>query len=426
MMVGTLSMIAVPDRPELATLTARVFRNIGVVETPARLARGSREAPPQAIPRRVGRPSFIKHVVYIIKENRTYDQVLGDLPKGNGDPSLVLFGRDVTPNHHTLAQEFVLLDNFYVDAEVSPDGHNWAMAATANDYVQKNWPTTYSKRGRGYDYEGGQPAAYPRGGFLWDGAARAGVSYRVYGEYTEFQRYPSRETMPSLRDHVAPKYHGYDLKVRDQTRIDEWLEEFREFDRQGTLPQLSILRLPNDHTAGTRPTYPTPQAMVADNDLALGRLVEAISRSRYAMDTVIFVVEDDAQDGPDHVDAHRTVALVAGTYVRRGIVDHTPYSTVSMLRTIELILGMSPLTQFDAAALPMLGAFSDEPQRFEYKALIPRQPLTAVNRPDAPGAAESLRLPLDEADEAPPSVLNRILWLAIKGNAPMPAPHAAR
>jgi YVTN family beta-propeller protein len=421
MIVGTLSVIAVPGRPELATLTARVALNNGFGETRMRLAPGWRESTPQAVPRRVGRPSFIKHVIYIIKENRTYDQLLGDVPKGNGDPSLVLFGRDVSPNHHALAQEFVLLDNFYADAEVSADGHNWSTAATANDYVQKNWPATYSNRGRGYDYEGGEPAAYARSGFLWDGAARAGVSYRVYGEYTEFEQYPSRETMPSLRDHVAPNYHGYDLKVRDQTRIDEWLEEFREFDRQGTLPQLSIFRLPNDHTAGTRPGYPTPQAMVADNDLALGRLVEAIARSRYAMDTVIFVTEDDAQDGPDHVDAHRTVALVAGAYVRRGIVDHTPYSTVSMLRTIELILGIAPLTQFDAAAVPMLGAFSDQPQRFEHKALIPRQPLGAVNRPDAPGAMESMRLPLDEADEAPPRVLNRILWLAIKGNVPMPA-----
>ncbi len=426
MIVGTLSAIAVPGRLELATLTARVVHNNGFGETPRRLARGWREAPPQAVPRRVGRPSFIKHVIYIIKENRTYDQLLGDVPKGNGDPSLVLFGRDVSPNHHALAQEFVLLDNFYADAEVSADGHNWSTAATANDYVQKNWPATYSDRGRDYDYEGGQPAAYPRSGFLWDAAARAGVSYRVYGEYIAFGKYPSLETMPSLKDHIAPKYHGYDTKIRDQTRIDEWLEEFREFDRNGTLPQLSILRLPNDHTAGTRPGYPTPQAMVADNDLALGRLIEAISHSSYAMDTVIFAVEDDAQDGPDHVDAHRTVALVAGAYVRRGIVDHTPYSTVAMLRTIELILGIAPLTQFDAAAVPMLGAFSDQPQPFEHKALIPRQSLSAVNSPDAPGAMESLRLPLDEPDEAPPSVLNRILWRAIKGNVPMPAPITRR
>jgi hypothetical protein len=361
-------------------------------------------------------------VIYIIKENRTYDQVLGDLPRGNGDPSLVLFGRDVSPNHHRIAEGFVLLDNFYADAEVSADGHNWATAAMANDYVQKNWPANYSDRGRGYDFEGGQPAAYPRGGFLWDAAARAGVAYRAYGEFTEFRSYPSRETMPSLQGHVAPGYHGYDLKVTDQTRIDEWLAEFREFDRRGTLPQLTIMRLPNDHTAATRPGYPTPQAMVADNDLALGRLVEAVARSRYSADTAIFAVEDDAQNGPDHVDAHRTVALVAGAYVRRGTVDHAVYSTVSMLRTIELILGIPPLTQYDAAALPMLGAFSDRAERFDYKAAVPHQSLTAVNRPNDPGAAESLRLPMDEADEIPPAVLNRILWRAIKGDAPMPAP----
>ena len=426
MIAGTVSVIPVPDGPGLAEATARVVRNNGFDETRSRLVQGARNASPHAVPRRVGDPSLIKHVIYIIKENRTYDQVLGDLPAGNGDPALVLFGRDVSPNHHKLAQGFVLLDNFYADAEVSADGHNWATAAMANDYVQKNWPANYSDRGRGYDFEGGQPATYPRGGFLWDAAARAGVSYRVYGEFTEFRSYPSREAMPSLKGHVAPGYHGYDLKVQDQARIDEWLAEFREFDRQGTLPQLTIMRLPNDHTAATRPGYPTPQAMVADNDLALGRLVEAVACSRYSGDTAIFAVEDDAQNGPDHVDAHRTVALVAGAYVRRGTVDHAVYSTVSLLRTIELILGIPPLTQYDAAALPMLGAFGDRAERFDYKAAVPRQPLTAVNRPAAPGAAESLRLPMDEADEIPPAVLNRILWRAIKGTAPMPAPRTTR
>ncbi len=426
MMVGTLSVIPVPDGPGLAASTARVVRNNGFDETRNRLVQGSREAPPRAIPRRVGSPSLIKHVIYIIKENRTYDQVLGDLRRGNGDPSLVLFGRGITPNHHRLAEEFVLLDNFYVDAEVSPDGHNWATAALANDYVQKNWPANYSNRGRGFDFLGGAPAAYPRGGFLWDAAARAGVSYRIYGEFTELGGYPSRGTMPSLEGRVAPAYHGYDLAIKDQARIDEWLKEFREFEREGTLPQLMVLSLPNDHTAGTRPGYPTPQAMVADNDLALGRLVETVSRSRYAKDTAIFVVEDDAQDGPDHVDAHRTVALVAGAYVRRGIVDHTFYSTVSLLRTIELILGIPPLTQYDAAAQPLLAAFSDQPLRFNYKASLPAQPLTALNSPTAPGAAESLRLPLDEADKVPAAVLNRILWRAIKGDAPMPEPKTTR
>jgi YVTN family beta-propeller protein len=426
MIVGTVTVVPVPDGPGLAGMTTHVVRNNGFDETRNALVRGPREASPQAIPRRVGSPSFIKHVIYVVKENRTYDQLFGDLPQGNGDPSLVLFGLEITPNHHSLAQEFVLLDNFYADAEVSADGHNWTTAAMANDYVQKNWPASYSDRGRPYDFEGGQPAAYPRSGFLWDAAARARVSYRIYGEFTEYEQYPSRETMPSLQGHVAPTYHGWDTRVKDQTRIDEWLAEFGEFDRTGTLPQLTILRLPNDHTVGTRPGYPTPQAMVADNDLALGRLMEAVSRSRYAADTAIFVVEDDAQDGPDHVDAHRTIALVAGPYVRRGTVDHTLYSTVSLLRTIELILRIPPLTQYDAAAQPLLGAFNDTPQRFQYHARIPRQPLTAINPANAPGAAESLQLPMEEADEAPPAALNRILWRAIKGATPMPAPRSTR
>ncbi|HTD45985.1 MAG TPA: bifunctional YncE family protein/alkaline phosphatase family protein [bacterium] len=425
MIVGTVSIVPAPEGTALAAMTARTVQNNGFDETRSRLVAGG-PVPPVAIPRRVGSPSLIKHVIYVIKENRTYDQVLGDLPKGNGDPSLVLFGRDTTPNHHRLAQDFVLLDNFYADAEVSADGHNWAMAAIANDYVQKNWPANYSDRGRDFDFQGGQPAAYPRSGFLWDGAARAGVSYRVYGEFTEFGMVPSRGTMPSLSGHVAPGFRGYDLTVPDQTRIDEWLKEFREFEQQGTLPQLMILWLPRDHTAGTRPGAPTPQAMVADNDLALGRLVETVSHSRYAGDTVIVATEDDAQNGPDHVDAHRTIAVLAGAFVRRGTVDHTLYSTVSLLRTIELILGIPPLTQFDAAAQPLLGAFTDRAAPFTYTASTPRQSLVALNAPTAPGAAESLRLPLNEVDEVPPAVLNRILWRAIKGDVPMPAAPAIR
>lgn len=420
MIVGTVSVIPVPDGRGLATATARVVQNNGFDEAHNRLAHGNPRLLPRAIPRRVGEPSLIKHVIYIIKENRTYDQVLGDMPEGNGDRTLVLFGQDVTPNHHRLAREFVLLDNFYADAEVSADGHNWSTAAIANDYVQKNWPANYSDRGRGYDFEGGNPASYPRRGFLWDAAARAGVSYRVYGEFTEFRTYPSRGTMPGLDGRVSPQYRGYDLKIPDQERIDAWLAEFQAFGRQGTLPQLMILRLPNDHTAGTRPGYPTPQAMMADNDLALGRLVEAVSRSPFWKDTLVVAVEDDAQNGPDHVDAHRTVALLAGAYVRRRVVDHTFSSTVSLLRTIELILGIPPMTQYDAAAQPLLSAVTDEPAPFSYAAVVPGQSLVAVNTPTAPGAAESLLLPLDEADEAPSAIFNRILWRAIKGNVPLP------
>jgi YVTN family beta-propeller protein len=420
MIAGTVSFIPVPDAPSLAAMTARVVQNNGFNEARNSLASGRAGLQPRAIPRRVGDPSLIKHVIYIIKENRTYDQVLGDLKEGNGDPSLVLFGPDASPNHHRLAREFVLLDNFYANAEVSADGHNWSTAAMANDYVQKNWPATYSNRGRDYDFEGGQPAAYPRSGFLWDAASRARVSYRIYGEFTEFRQYPSRGTMPSLDGHVSPGYHGYDLKVPDQTRLSEWLAEFQEFERAGTLPQLLILRLPNDHTAGTRPGYPTPQAMVADNDLALGRIVEAVGHSRFWKETLVVATEDDAQDGPDHVDAHRTIALLAGAYVRRGVVDHTFYSTVSLLRTIELILGISPLTQYDLAAQPVLGALSDDAKPLDYTATVPRQSLRAINPPTSPGAAESLLLHFEQADLFPPGVLNRILWRAVKGIVPLP------
>ncbi len=420
MIVGTVSIVDVPDARELAAMSARVVQNNGFDEGAGRLIRSAAAVPARVVPRRVGDPSLIKHVVYIVKENRTYDQVLGDLREGNGDPSLVLFGRAVTPNHHTLAQQFVLLDNFYANAEVSADGHNWSMAAMANDYVQKNWPANYSGRGRAYDFEGGQPAAYPRSGFLWDAAARAKVSYRIYGEFTEFGVTPSRGTMASMEQHVDPAYHGWDLKVTDQTRVDEWLREFRTFEQSGEMPQLMILRLPQDHTAGTRPGYPTPLAMMADNDLALGRLVDAVSHSRFWKDTLIVALEDDAQDGPDHVDAHRTVALLAGAYVRRGAVDHTFYSTVSALRTIELILGIPPLTQYDAAAQPLLNAFTSDARLDPYTAIVPRQSLTALNTRTSPGAAESARLDFGEADEVGPGVLSRILWRTVKGNTPLP------
>ena len=427
MITGTVSIVPVPAPADLDAVTARVVRNNGFDEATARLAGGAATAAAHAIPRRVGEPSLIKHVIYVIKENRTYDQVLGDLRGGDGDPRLTLFGRDVAPNHHRLAEAFVLLDNFYADAEVSADGHNWSTAGMANDYVQKNWPANYSNRGRGYDFEGGEPAADPRAGFLWDAAARAGVTFRVYGEFTEFMQYPSRGTTAALDKHVDPTYHGWDLHVPDQTRIDEWLAEFRGFERSGALPQLTIMRLPNDHTAGTRRGYPTPQAMVADNDLALGRLVEAVGRSPFWKDTLIIAVEDDAQDGPDHVDAHRTVALLAGAYVRRHAVDHAFYSTASLLRTIDLILGIPSTTQYEVAAAPLLGAMTDTPVPYEYVADRPRQSLAAMNPPDAPGAAESSRLDLRRADSSPPGVLDRILWRAVKGAAPLPpTPHGLR
>src|SRR3989454_2864193 len=269
---GTLSVIDVPDGATLARYTAQVVKNNGFDETRKVLVRTPGEAPPHAVPRRVGDPSLVRHVVYIIKENRTYDQVLGDLPQGDGDPSLVLFGRDVTPNHHALAEAFVLFDNCYADAEVSADGHGWTTGAVATDYVQKMWPANYSGRNRPYDFAGGSSAPAPRAGYLWEQAARAGITYRVYGEFSAFGSKPPNVTPApfanGLAGHLSPTYAGYDLSITDQSRVDAWQAEFDEFVRRGAVPALMIVWLPNDHTAATRPGFPTPKAMVADNGLA--------------------------------------------------------------------------------------------------------------------------------------------------------------
>ncbi len=422
---GTLSVIDVPDDKTLARYTAQVVKNNGFDETRKTLPRPPQTTAARAVPRRVGDPSLIRHVIYVIKENRTYDQVLGDLSRGDGDPDLVLFGRDVTPNHHALAETFALFDNCYVDAEVSADGHEWSTAAVATDYTQKLWPANYSARNRRYDFQGGSSAPAPAAGYVWEQAARRGLSYRLYGEFFEFgSKPPAVKPAPfakALAGHLSPTYAGYDLAVSDQARVDAWRTEFDDFVRGGTVPQLMILWLPSDHTAATRPNYPTPKAMVADNDLALGRIVEIVSRSPAWKETAIFVIEDDAQDGPDHVDAHRTVCLVASPYARRRLVDHTMYSTVSMLRTIELILGLAPMSQFDAAATPMVAAFTDTPTLTPYDALRPRQALDERNTRHGYRAADSQALALERADEADEQALNAILWHAIKGpDVPMP------
>src|SRR5262249_11251471 len=268
---GTLSVIAVPDAAVLRTDTTQGVKNNGFDETRKVLIQAPRATTPGAIPPRFGDPSLIRYVLYIVKENRTYDQVLGDLPQGDGDPSLVLFGRAVTPNHHALAETFVLLDNCYADAEVSADGHNWSMAAVATDYTQKVWPATDSGRNRAYAYQGDSTAPAPLAGYLWEHAARRGLTYRVYGEFFEFGSKPPNvrpaRATTALAGHLSPTYAGYDLTVTDQARVDAWQAEFEDFVRKGTVPQLSILSLPNDHTAGTRPGSPTPKAMIADNDL---------------------------------------------------------------------------------------------------------------------------------------------------------------
>lgn len=420
MFTGVLSVIPVPDGGTLKKYTAQVYANSPYKPAP----KTAKEV--TAIPRKAGETSPLRHVIYIIKENRTYDQVFGDIKEGNGDPSLVLFGEDNTPNHHALVREFVLLDNFYHDAEVSADGHNWSTAAYATDYVEKTWPANYSKRGRKYDYEGGVEVAKPTHGYLWDYAARARLSYRSYGEFIETSKSPDLPSVAkekSLEGHFDPMYRPWDLDYPDQKRVDEWLREFREFEKNGNLPRLSILRLPNDHTEGAAGGKPTPRAYVADNDLALGRLVEAVTQSPYWKNTAIFVVEDDAQNGPDHVDAHRTVALVVSPYTKRHFVDSTMYSSSSMLRTIELILGLPPMSQFDAAATPLWNSFTRIANFEPFKALPARLSLDEKNPENTPGAKRSARLDFSKEDAAPEIELNEIIWKAVKGElSEMPAP----
>ncbi|MCB1693383.1 MAG: bifunctional YncE family protein/alkaline phosphatase family protein, partial [Pseudomonadales bacterium] len=357
--LGTVGIVPVPDAATLSRMTTQVAKNNGFDTIQSRLEPGSPHVAPRAVPRHLGEPSTIKHVFYIVKENRTYDQILGDLPQGEGDPALSLFGRQVTPNHHALAESFVLFDNFYVDAEVSQDGHSWSMGAYATDFTEKMWPTNYS--GRTFPAPIYLTVAFPSTGFLWDAAASAGVSYRSYGEFVRKGMEGSYSPVPALADHVSPTYPSLDLTIRDQARADAFIAELNAMIEAGDVPALNILSLPSDHTLGTRPGAWTPRAMMADNDLALGRIIEAISHSPIWKESVVFVIQDDSQNGPDHIDAHRTVSLIASPWAKRGYVDHTMYDTVSLLRTLELILGLSPMSQYDAAAVPMFDAFTDKP-----------------------------------------------------------------
>ena len=424
---GSVSLVDLPGRKELAALTARAYAN----RKPA--ARGASPAKPSAVvPTGPGEASPIRNVVYVIRENRTYDQVLGALPQGNGDPSLVIFGRDVTPNAHALAEEFVLLDNFYCDAEVSADGHNWSTAAYATDVTEKVWPLVYASNGWSYIFEGDDPAAAPTAGYLWDAAARAGVSLRNYGEFlgvgaeSQGQAYTGvfEGKGPNLAPFTCPFFPGFDLDILDNARIDLWLKEFREFEKMGELPRLQILRLGNDHTMGTKKGAKTPRAFVAENDVALGRLVEAISKSRFWKETAIFVVEDDAQNGSDHVDAHRTVAFVLSPYTRRsGAVDSTMYSTTSMLRTIELILGLAPMSQHDAAATPMSNAFTDTPDFTPFTHRPAQVSFFETNPVGAPMQAEMETWDFSREDAAPDIAFNEAIWKSVKGeDSVMPPP----
>jgi len=429
MMHGTLQIVHVPGNDQLKTYSAQVIKNNGFDDRDQVRENGSGGG---VIPRRVGEPSPIKHVIYVVKENRTYDQVFGNLGKGNGDASLNLFGDESAPNTRTLARRFVLLDNFYASAEVSADGWSWSTEANANLYNQKSWPQNYSGRNRPYDFEGGNYATAsntnPKDSYLWDRLAGAGVSFRNYGFWTVFGSVPpgvaAEPTAPNLATRTDPNYPGYNLAWADSpasplakpARITEWQREFASYQANpNTFPTVELVRLPNDHTAGTFPGAPVPRAYVADNDYALGLLVDTVSHSQFWKDTAIFVVEDDAQDGPDHVDGHRTEALVISPYTQRGKVDSSFYSTVAMLRTMELIVGIGPLTQFDAAATPMLNAFTAQPNLTPYTAQVPSQPMNQVNGANAPLAASMNGITTMSADQTPDQILNEAIWKSVYG-----------
>jgi YVTN family beta-propeller protein len=422
---GALSIVPVPDDKQLAAYTETVYKNCPYSDTLLTNAPSTRKT---AIPTKVGDPSPIKYVLYIIKENRTYDQVFGDIKRGNGDPSLVLFGEQVTPNHHKLANEYVLLDNLYCNGHVSADGHPWSTMAYNTDYIARNWALTYSRRAGVDDDDDGDLAKAPSG-YLWDSCARAGLTYRSYGEYGRRVSQPDRSfkmegAVPGLVGHFCsnwgvPKAEG--VPVRDTDRVETFLEEFNDYVAKGTLPRFMVMSLGEDHTTGTTPGTFTPHACVASNDLALGRLVDAVTRSKVWPETAIFVIEDDAQNGPDHVDAHRTIGLVISPYARRNHLDSTQYQTVSMIRTMELILGLPPLSQFDAAANPMFGSFTNEADLHPYTFEKARINLNAKNSQLAYGAERSLKMDFAEYDRVDDFELNEILWWSIKGaDAPLP------
>ena len=418
---GTLQAIPKPDATQLGIYAQAVYKNTPYSKEKEMYSAGEKDNP---IPSRVGDLSPIKYVFYIIKENRTYDQVLGDIKEGNGDPGLVLFGEKVTPNLHNLAKQFVLLDNFYVDGEVSADGHNWTMGAYGTDYLEKNWPTSYGGRGGFYPGEGEREISNNKNGFLWDYCKRFGVTYRSYGEFISDFKTPN---IPVLKDHFDKDYTGWDLSIRDTVRFQQWKRDFDALLAAGNIPRLNTLRFGNDHTEGLRIGRPTPKAHAADNDLAVGLFVEYLSHSPIWNESVVIIVEDDAQNGPDHVDAHRSTTYVAGGFVKKGFVDHTMYSTSSALRTIELILGLPPMSQYDAAAEPMWRCFNTTATHPPFHATANLIDLNLKNVEENSLSRLSEKFDLSKEDRIPDAQFNEVIWAAVKGlNNPCPAPvHAA-
>jgi YVTN family beta-propeller protein len=437
--VGAVQFVEAAQLKPKAELTRQVALNNGW---------GKTELPPRAnvaavpIPERVGEPSLFKHVVFIIKENHTYDSTLGDMKEGNGEASLCTFGEEITPNQHALARQWVLLDNTYTSGTNSADGHQWTMSAVANGYMEQN----YSAHSRSYPYDGGDPLAYSPKGFLWNAAVKAHKSLRVYGEFVNLPRVVDKVTgktptwmqlwedyqagsakysitaatdNAALRPYLHPNYIGFPTVVSDQWRADQYIADLKSFEASGEMPQLSILLLPNDHTTGTKPGFPTPRASVADNDLALGRIVEAISHSRFWKETLILVIEDDSQLGTDHVDGHRTIAFCISPYTRRNVVVSAVYNHTSFLRTTGLVLGLPAMNRFDRTATPMTSCFADAADETPFTHLPNKVPLDEMNPPVSAlhGEARRLaqacdRLDWSDVDKANPAIVARAVWAA--------------
>ena len=418
---GMLQAISTPDVEQQGIYSQLVYKNSPYSKEKEMVSTGEQGNP---VPSKVGALSPVKYVFYIIKENRTYDQVLGDIPEGNGDSSLVLFGRNITPNLHALAKQFVLLDNFYVDGEVSADGHNWSMGAYATDYLEKNWPSSYGGRGGNYPGEAATEISNNKKGFLWDYCKRYGVTYRTYGEFISDNDTPN---LPSLKDHFCHNYSGFDMSVRDTVRLSMWKHDFDSLLASGNVPRLNTIRFGNDHTEGMKIGRPSPLAHAADNDLAVGLFVEYLSQSPIWNESVIIILEDDAQNGPDHVDAHRSTTYIAGGFIKQGFVDHTMYSTSSALRTIELILGLPPMSQYDAAAEPMWRCFNTTANHLPFKATKNLVDLNLKNTVVNKLSDLSDKFDFRREDRIPDGLFNGVLWGAVHGiNKPCPVPvHAA-
>jgi YVTN family beta-propeller protein len=411
---GTLSILNVPDAEQMGIYSRAVYNNTPYVREKELISEGAEGNP---VPQKVGDPSPIKHVFYIIKENRTYDQVLGDIPEGNGDPNLVLFGEKITPNQHAIVREFVLLDNFYVNGEVSADGHNWSMGAYATDYIEKTWPTSYGERGGTYSGEGEREIANNKNGFLWDYCKRKGISYRTYGEFMG----DNGPNIPVLNDHYCKYFTPWNQAVRDTIRFHQWKRDFDSLLAINAVPALNTIRFINDHTQGLSLGRPTPFAHTADNDLAVGMFLDHLSHSSIWKSSLVIMVEDDAQNGPDHVDAHRSTAYLAGGYIKQGFVDHTAYTTTSLLRTIELILGLSPMTQYDASATSLWRCFNNTPDHPSFKVRSCQVNLDDKNPAVNKWQQLSETFDFTAEDRVNDSEFNEVIWRAVKGlDSPCP------